>query len=102
MGDCQAVRVRQTAGRRYDGQLRRSGQLIPLCRGLRTQGATHGVGVFGDNAQIGFRRFVGDVAILFPIAQRADRNMKLRSELFLRETQRAANDLGLRRALHAL
>jgi hypothetical protein len=74
---------------------------IFLSRRERSQGAAHRSGIFGDNTQISLCRGVGRVAVLLQVVQRADRNVKLRREFFLRELERPANDLHLRRARHA-
>src|ERR1700675_1978388 len=59
-------------------------------------------GIACDHFEIRPRRLVGIAPALLPVAERAEWNAIARSKLFLRERQRAADDLRLRGPLHAL
>ena len=54
---------------------------------LPGQGAFHAFGVVSNYGQIGAGRLVGLAASLFPIAQRAERDMIPRREFFLCQGQ---------------
>src|SRR5579863_7561011 len=68
----------------------------------RLERLAHGVRLARDHLEIGARGLVGLDAALLPIAQRAERNVIARGKIFLAQPKRAADDLRLRRALHAL
>ena len=65
------------------------------------QSASHRLWVTSDHPQIGLGGRVGGVAVLFPIPQRANWDVELFRELLLRQAERPADDLHLRRPLHA-
>jgi hypothetical protein len=52
-----------------------------------------GFRIAGDHSEIGSGRLIRLCDTLFPIAQRAERNMKSVSELFLGKSECAADDL---------
>src|ERR1700728_1420989 len=62
---------------------------------------TYSLRVAGDDGQVGARRLIRRYAALLPIAQRTNRNVIARREVFLADAKRAPNDFHLRRALHA-
>jgi hypothetical protein len=68
---------------------------------LAFQYALHSSRAASNNRQIGLRWLIGCGAALFPIAQRAEGNMKPLGEFFLSQTQCAANDFCLGSALHS-
>ena len=70
--------------------------------GARLQSLAYGVGVAGDHPEVGARGLIGLGDALLPIPQRAERDLKLRGKLLLGEAERAADQLGARRPLHAL
>jgi hypothetical protein len=61
----------------------------------------HSFGVAGNDFQIGARGLIGLGGALLPIPQRAERNLKAGGKFLLSEAERAPDQLGARRVLHA-
>src|SRR5450830_1600533 len=62
----------------------------------------HGLGIAGNHGEIGAGGLIGNRSTLLPIAERTEGDVKASGEFLLREAERAADQLDLRRALHAL
>src|ERR1700674_1607841 len=105
-----AARARSTSACGGRG-VREGNQLAAVgCRALATcsriwlagcaECLAHGLGIAGNHGEVSTRRLIGHSAALFPIAQRADRNLIPPCKLVLTEPQRTPDDLHLRRTLH--
>ena len=60
------------------------------------------LGIAGDKRQIGSRRLIRLRAALFPIPQRAERDVVAFRKLLLRQVQRPTDDLHAGSPLHAV
>jgi len=71
-------------------------------RALVRKRLAHGLGIAGNHGEIGAGGLIGNCSTLLPIAERTEGDVKASGEFLLREAERAADQLDLRRAFHAL